>query len=79
MEFVPGTVLAILVLALVVGIIWARGKEKKDYNRGYCPRCGEHMELFDYDSHGSRGYKCNRCHYYCWISYNVDRDYEKNE
>ena len=79
MEFVPGTVLGILILAVIVGIIWARIKEKKDYNRGYCPRCGEYMRLFDYDSHGSRGYTCDRCHYHCWVSYNIDKDHENNE
>ncbi len=48
-----------------IGIHW----EKKDYNQGKCKGCGEKLRLFDYDSHGGRGYCCDNCGYQTWVSY----------
>ena len=50
--------------------------ERKDFNNGICPHCKNKLYFFDYDSHGSRGYKCEKCYYHTWVSYKrVDKDY----
>lgn len=46
--------------------------DKKEWNNGKCPLCGNQYELFDMDSQGGRGYVCRNCKKYIWISYNVD-------
>ncbi len=63
-------ILVALVLMTACALI-ARFLEKKDWNNGYCT-CGESWHYFDTDSQGGRGYKCNKCHKYIWISYDVD-------
>lgn len=65
--------LLILLIAVPFGIIYARQSEKKDWNKGYCPKCGAKWRYFDIDSQGGRGYCCDKCRKYIWISYNVDR------
>ena len=67
---------AVIVL-MIAGCLWARAREKQDWNNGRC-LCGQHWEHFDNDSQGGRGYVC-RNHKpvgrYIWISYpGVDRD-----
>lgn len=50
--------------------------ERKYYNKGICPKCGEELEFFDRDSQGERGYKCPKCKYITWVSYSlVDKLY----
>lgn len=53
--------------------------EKRDYNKGICPKCGKPLKCIDMDSQGGRWYVCtnrynreNTCDYDCWVSYNVD-------
>ena len=58
-------VLTILALGGITGYIL----EKKAFNNGICPKCGNHMRMFDEDSQGGRGYECNECDYGCWVSY----------
>jgi DNA-directed RNA polymerase subunit RPC12/RpoP len=51
--------------------------EKHSFNKGVCNDCGEPLKLFDYDSHGGRGYKCPICRKHIWVSYNVvDKAYD---
>lgn len=72
----------ILVLSMiVVGAIVARYLEKKDFNKGICPKCNNKLKHFDSDSDGNRGYTCPNCDYTTWCSYNVDKNYtcEENE
>lgn len=63
----------ILIICLILGIIITRIKEKKAYNNGYCPNCGEKLRHFDTDSQGGRGYTCKKCGYTTWVSYNIDK------
>lgn len=69
------TLLIMLIpIALFIGSgIIARNIEKKDYNKGVCPRCGERLGCFDMASDGSRGYTCDHCSYTTWCSYDVDK------
>lgn len=65
-------IVALLVIVGVAGISIARYLEKREYNNGVCRMCGHPLILFDSCYNGDRGYKCLRCHYTFWISYNVD-------
>ena len=66
------TFLVILCLLPFYGIYL----EKKDFNKGICPKCGGKLHLFDTDSQGGRGYCCHKCPYFTWISYNcVDKNF----
>lgn len=52
--------------------------EKKSFNDGKCIKCGSRLRHFDTDSQGGRGYKCGKCSYHTWVSYNcVDKNYSK--
>lgn len=67
------TIMGSVVLFIGIGIVWARKQEKKNWNNGVCPYCGKPWKVFDADSTGARGYKCENMHH-CWISYNsIDR------
>lgn len=63
----------VILLVMVVGMIVTRNHEKKEYNDGICPKCGGKFKLFDYDSQGGRGYHCDKCGIFVWVSYNVDK------
>lgn len=50
--------------------------EKQSFNNCRCIRCGYPLRHFDNDSHGGRGYICDKCGYVTWVSYNgVDKNY----
>ena len=69
------TIIAIIGIGfLMVSLgIWL---EKRDFNNGICPHCGNKLYFFDMDSQGGRGYKCEKCYYHTWVSYKtVDKDY----
>lgn len=75
------TVLVLILFVLIgVGIViyrFAIAIEEYGFNNGYCPRCGEKLHRFDYDSHKSRGYKCS-CGYETWVSYKrVDKKFRE--
>lgn len=63
----------LIIVTLVCLAIHAREDEKKRYNNGFCPNCGNSLRCFDMDSQGGRMYKCDICGYYTWVTYNVDR------
>jgi len=63
-------------LLMVIGGIWARECEKKEWNGGRCPRCGRPWVNFDMDSQGGRGYVCRPCDEHIGISYAVDKPAE---
>lgn len=66
-----------VVIAIVFPIIGIR-LEKKAFNGGVCPLCGRNLRLFDFDSQGGRGYKCEYCGYHTWVSYNcVDKKFRE--
>ena len=66
----------VFVIILCMGLIliaFAIYKEKKIWNKGYCPKCGEKWIMFDMDSQGGRMYKCKNNHH-CVCTYNVDNE-----
>ena len=70
-------ILAIMIIsAIPIMVLLAIYFENKDFNGGICPHCKSKLYFFDCDSQGGRGYKCEKCRYHTWISYNcVDKDY----
>ena len=66
------------VLALFIGgSVWARAREKKEWNGGICRETGTRWELFDINSQGGRGYVTRTGERkVTWISWpGVDRNY----
>ena len=63
----------VIFLVIVVGMTVTRNHEKKEYNNGICPKCGGRLIYFDSDSQGGRGYNCDKCNNFVWVSYNVDK------
>lgn len=52
-------------------------EKHKEFNNGVCPKCGKQLKHFDTDSQGGRGYCCNDCHYFTWVSYDcVDKNFK---
>lgn len=49
--------------------IFAWFSEKREWNEGICPKCGNPWEYFDTDSQGGRGYTCRVCKSTTWISW----------
>lgn len=64
--------IAIVICFFIVACLATRNAEKKAFNGGVCPRCGEKLECFDMASDGSRGWTCRKCNYTTWCSYDVD-------
>lgn len=73
MEILPGCGIFFVIVLIIFFGIRAKRNEKSAYNYGYCPECGERMELVGCDSLGRRKYHCNRCQYICRVSYGIDR------
>lgn len=73
MELVLGVIFAFVLIALITTVISLLGimLEKKGYNNGRCPRCGDPLDYFDTDSQGGRGYYCDYCGYTTWVSYRI--------
>jgi tRNA(Ile2) C34 agmatinyltransferase TiaS len=70
MKYLPFLLLAIIATTLPLSYYL----EKKSYNKGFCPICSYRLKLFGRDSHGGRGYRCDNCNYYTWVSYHsVDK------
>ena len=64
---------SILVITFIVGgIIWANIIERKHFNNGICPYCGQPLRCFDMDSQGGYLWKCDNCGYFTstsWIKH----------
>ena len=80
-EFVVMHNLVLIIIVIVCFFCWVSytiKSEYKKFNKGICPKCGKRFRLFDIDSHGARGYVCDDCEHYIWISYDsVDKNYRK--
>ena len=78
-----GKVIILIVCSLLLVLIFSRIGvyiEKKSFNNGKCLICGYPLRNFDTDSHGGRGYICDRCHYNTWVSYHsVDKKFLEGE
>lgn len=69
-----------VVLFIGIGISYAIIREKREFNNGICPICGQKLEYFDNDSQGGRGYRCPsiKHKYYTWVSYSfIDKNFNK--
>lgn len=73
MDLTTGLILTTLALA-TIGAAFCYRNEKRQWNSGVCARCNQPWTLFDVDSQGGRGYKCDK--HALWISWPVDRKKE---
>lgn len=74
--FVGIMLLFTLLIAGVIMAICEIRSEKEIFNNGYCKKCGNKLIHYDNDSQSGRGYMCERCHKYIWISYPcVDKNF----
>lgn len=66
-------ILPIIILSImIIGGIWCKNLEDKEWNNGSCPRCHKGFyKSFDMDSSGAVGYSCTNCDYTTWQSYNT--------
>jgi hypothetical protein len=64
---IPGIV---ILSVMLLGGIWQRRNEKREWNNGICAESGKPWRKFDSDSQDGRGYTDGVN--YCWISYVVD-------
>ena len=65
-----------VVMTLILMPFYVIHCEKKDFNNGICPKCGNKLHLFDTDSQGGRGYCCHKCPYFTWINWKcVDKNF----
>lgn len=60
-----------IVTLIIMGGVWCRNVEKKEWNKGICSKCGKEWRLYAVDSQGGRMYSCENRHN-CDISYRVD-------
>lgn len=66
-----------IIILVISGILIGMYLEYKDFNNGICPKCGKPLIWFDTDSQGGRGYCCNKCRYFVWVSYScIDKKYK---
>lgn len=78
LNIVIGFIVGIIFIGIICGALVNYLLEKKEFNEGYCPHCGEKLTLFSTDSQGGRGYVCDNCLYTAWISYpSIDRKGDK--
>ncbi len=66
-------------LALVVTLVRIinQDRQKTQFNKGRCPKCGMKLRFFMDDWLIGRGYICDNCDYTAWVKYKaVYRDYE---
>lgn len=61
--------MSIIIGIFIVSLYLAVCNEVKDWNGGYCPRCGKKLRHFDCDSQGGDGWCCDACDYTTWVSY----------
>lgn len=61
--------LVLLIVGIVCGCSWCYSIEKKHFNNGICPNCGEPLRHFGDDSQGGQGWCCDKCGYDTWISW----------
>lgn len=57
-----------LILFCICGILLCRRNERKRWNGGICPVCGNNLRHFDTDSQNGHGWVCDKCNYITWVS-----------
>ena len=65
-------IVAISIVVMIIGVIWKRRDEKREWNNGICSESGKPWRLFYSDSQGGRGYTDDEGNS-CWITYNIDK------
>ena len=81
MEILANCVFACLILFIIIGFSISYIKEKKEWNKGRCSKCGCKLNLMGYNLDKDRIYRCNNrwCSHYCKISYKTIDGGKENE
>lgn len=58
-----------LVIIFIFGPVIFRFSEIKQFNDGYCQKCGNKLRHFDNDSTGAEGWCCDNCNSVMWLSW----------
>jgi DNA-directed RNA polymerase subunit RPC12/RpoP len=58
-----------VMIFMIFGCIKTAHQERRDWNNGYCPKCGKKLVHFDTDSQGGHGWQCPDCGNFVWVSY----------
>ena len=61
--------IALVIVWFIIGTIRCIKSERKGWNNGICPDCGEKLRHFDTDSQGGHGWCCDKCNYVTWVSW----------
>ena len=61
--------LVALVFILILGPFIFRRSEIRQFNDGYCRKCGSKLRHFDNDSQGGEGWCCDNCDSVIWLSW----------
>ena len=73
-----GIIIISILVVLFIGCLYlCYHIEKKHFNNGICPRCGNTLHYFDTDSQGGKGYTCDNCNYTTWVSWFNPEKYKK--
>lgn len=65
------TILIYAAVAVMVAVISLRGylTERKQFNKGVCPKCNSQLKHVGPDYYDIRAYVCEKCDYVTWVSY----------
>ena len=66
-------VFGILILMCCMVSMYTINKEKKRWNKGNCPECGDEWKLIGISINGDRKYKCKNGHE-CVCTYDTDKE-----
>ena len=71
-----------IAMIIILGIIWHVERsvkmeiEDEKFNGGRCPVCSNKFKYVETDYRGRRGYHCDNCGYFTWISlHRIDKNY----
>jgi predicted RNA-binding Zn-ribbon protein involved in translation (DUF1610 family) len=62
-------IVEVLIIALICGCICKYRQEKKDFNNGICPWCGNQLRHFADNKELEQGWICDKCGYRTWIGW----------
>lgn len=76
-RIVPVVVFLLFMFLMYIKVSLTIYKERKNYNKGICPKCGGTFMIIHIYGNGDREYHCNNCNNTTWVTYDcVDREIE---
>lgn len=73
----PIVIFLLFMFLIYINISWTIYKERKNYNKGICPKCGGTFRIIHTHSDGDREYHCSNCDNTTLVTYDcVDKEIE---